>query len=113
VELLLVSTWMELKGPEKMLMHLFSCAFSEWKVLMLHMHFFFFPLFDATPPLLFFFFVAPFFGFLASIISLTFRGLTTLFFGSLEDGAWAGTKANGPGAATSFEAQTNFDVLQV
>jgi hypothetical protein len=74
---------------------------------------FFFPLFNATPPLLFFFFVAPFFDFLASVISLTFRGLTALFFGSLEDGAWAGTKANGPGAVTSFEVQIDFDVLQV
>jgi hypothetical protein len=74
---------------------------------------FFFPLFDVTPTLLFFFFVAPFFGFFASIISLTFCGLTALFFGSLEDGAWVGIKANGPGATTSFEAQTDFDVMQV
>jgi hypothetical protein len=81
VELLLVSTWMEVKGPEKMLLHLFSCAFWEWKVLMLHLQFFLFPLFDAAPPLLFFFFVAPFFGFFASDISLTFHGLTTLSFG--------------------------------
>jgi hypothetical protein len=34
-------------------------------------------------------------------------------FGSLEDRAWTGTKAKGYGAATSFEAQTDFDVLQV
>jgi hypothetical protein len=47
-------------------------------------------LFDAAPPLLFFLFVALFFGFFASIIFLTFRGLTTFSFGSLEDGAWQG-----------------------
>jgi hypothetical protein len=70
---------------------------------------FFFPLFDAAAPLLFFLFVAPFFGFFASVISLTFCGLMPLFFGSLEDGAWAGTKANRPGTATSFEAQIDFD----
>jgi hypothetical protein len=30
---------------------------------------FLFPLFNAAPPLLFFFFVVPFFGFFASVIS--------------------------------------------
>jgi hypothetical protein len=70
-------------------------------------------LFNTTPPFLFFFFVAPLFGFFASIISLTFLGLTGLFFGLLEDGASIGTKAKRPGAITSFEAQADFDVLQV
>jgi hypothetical protein len=80
----------------------------------------FFPFFAATSPSLFFFFfvfdVAPFFGFFASIISLTFVFLVPApffgLFGSLEDGAWTGTKAKGHGVATSFEAQTDFNVLQ-
>jgi hypothetical protein len=80
---------------------------------LIFLHFFGVECVDVAPPFLFFFFVALFFGFFISVISLTFLGLTALFFGSLEDGSWIRTKANGPGAAASFEAQADFDVLQV
>jgi hypothetical protein len=113
-ELLLVSTWKELKGRKKLLLHLFSCACLEWKVSMLH--FFSFPsslphhlhCFSSSLSLMLPLSLVSFSLTFVFLVPAPFFGL----FGSLEDGAWTGTKAKGHGVATSFEAQTDFNVLQ-